>query len=221
MRDPVLAEAVVFEGINVPRGTPADADRWRSLVTEMADSLTRSAMECHDQLQATTDANLRRQLLALRRTALRCLDEVRAARESVDRAALEARGLPADLRDMARRFATSSGIDVDLRVPKNVPEASPEIAWALHSIADEAFDGLLRLSRATGVVLTLASTERRLVLTMRDDGVGLISRQGRGWRASPLVAFRTIKRIVEPFPGSARLWSLRPRGILLAAELQT
>ena len=191
------------------------------MTAELADSLTESANECLDQLLATRDPVLAEQLRSLRGTALNCLEDVRAARETVERATLERDGLFRDLRSLARRFAAASGIDIDLRLPRREPHLAPEMAWAIHSVADEALEGLALRSRATGVVLTLASSASDVVLTMRDDGVGLITRQGRGWRASPLTAFRTIRRAVEPLRGSARLWTLRPRGLLLAAELPT
>lgn len=220
MGESALSRAIVFESARVARAVKAE-DPWRSMTADLADSLTRSANECLDQLRSASDPVLRDQLRSLRGTALSCLEDVRVAREAVERANLEADGLLEDLRRLARRFAAESGIDVDLRTPRSDPALAPEIAWVIHSVADEALEGLVKLSRATGVVLTLASSERGVTVAIRDDGVGLIARQGRGWRASPLAALRTIRRLVEPMRGSARLWSLRPRGLVLTADIPT
>jgi signal transduction histidine kinase len=219
MNDSPLARPLVFEGRILPAPVGGGDDRWRSLVAELADSLTGAAIECHDQLRKTSDPVLGRQLQALRSTAILCLEDLNAMRETVDRVSLTADGLFSDLRRLARRFAFGSGIDVALRLPRREQPLPGEVAWAVHTVVDEALDGLARLSRATGVVLTVASSERAVLVTMRDDGVSLITRQGRGWRTSPHAALRAIRRAVEPFRGSARLWPLRPRGLMLRAEV--
>jgi len=193
---------------------------WRDLFDSLGDSLNRAAIEAQEMILSAPDPAVADELRVVRRRSLDSMDDLRAARAAIERARVRESGLFAGLRALARRFSETSGIYADLRLPRLEPSPTSDVAWAIYSVADEAFEGLIRRSRATGVVLTLVGCQGELRFTIRDDGVGLAARQGFGWRASPLASLRAISRTLEALGGRAQVSAnIRPRGLLLRAEV--
>jgi len=84
-------------------------------------------------------------------------------------------------------------------------------------VVREALDNLERDARATGVVVTLARKDGDVELVIRDDGVGLVARQGPGGRSSPHFGIRAMTRCLEQVGGRVRVTPAKPRGLTIRA----
>jgi signal transduction histidine kinase len=201
-----------------PKGTTTDRERvWRQLEKTLGESLTRIARDSHDALFDARDPELSELLRSVRKSAIEGLQDLQSVREAIDRETLREQGLTTSLRTLAHRFQATTGIFTELRLPRDVPAVSDEAEWALHVVTEEALEGLARRSRATGVLLDLRASEDEITLAVRDDGIGLMARQGAGWRATPHVTVRAMTRAVEYVGGSVDVTTVRPRGILVRA----
>jgi len=75
--------------------------------------------------------------------------------------------LVADPRDGAARAAIP--VEVDLRLPRRLPEA---LEAAAYYVCSEACTNAVKHARASGLWLTVADEESRLTVVVRDDGIG-------------------------------------------------
>jgi len=193
--------------------------RWRGLIEGAGDALTRVAREAHSLLlEAHPELDVG-SVMAVRRRSIDALEELEATRESIDRATLARVGLYDDLRDLVGRFSQTTDTYCRLELGAGEPPFPAPVQWALHVFVDEVLEGLVRGSRATGAVLTLRADARHVTLSSRDDGIGILARQGTGWRASPMVSLRRIKRALEPLRGGLRVANVHPRGLDLRTDV--
>ena len=147
----------------------------------------RIAQELHDQVGQELTAVL----LGLSRISSRapaCLeedvqavqDEVRGSLEDVRRIAIELRpealddlGLASALAVLADRFAQQLGLDVADTIPTDLPSLPPDVELVVYRVAQEALTNVARHSASSRVDLTLERDHHRLILTVRDYGLGL------------------------------------------------
>ena len=165
------------------------------------------------------DPRLTDRILAIRRRAIEGLEDLKAARDARARDQLRARRLTRSLRELTARFQAQTRILAELRAPTPEPAIPDEIAWALYAVAEEALHGLERRSRATGIVMVVQANGDEISLSIRDDGVGLLARQGTDWRSSPHTAVRIMKRSLEAVGGVLSVTAAQPRGLLLRAVI--
>lgn len=159
------------------------------------------------------------QILEIRQRAVEGLEDLQAARDARARDRLRMRRLMPGLRELTQRFQAQTRILTELRTPTREPALPEDVAWALYSVAEEALYGLERRSRATGIVIIVGGGSEEISLSIRDDGVGLLARQGAGWRASPHAAVRAMSRTMEAVGGEVSISSARPRGLLVRAVI--
>jgi two-component system, NarL family, sensor kinase len=117
------------------------------------------------------------------------------------------------LRDLARGFQAQTRILTEFRTPLFDGPLPDDVASALYKVAGEALEGLERLSRATGVVMILRAGRDMISLSIRDDGVGLLARQGSARGPSPHTTIREMRRTVEAIGGAVTFEAARPRGL--------
>ena len=86
--------------------------------------------------------------------------------------ALDALGLPAAIRDEARRFEARSGIQTRLELER-AQQVEPTVATALFRILQELLTNVARHARASSLWITLAEEQGEQVLQVRDDGIGI------------------------------------------------
>jgi signal transduction histidine kinase len=111
------------------------------------------------------------QVDGIRELAQQALEELRELIFELRPASLEEEGLAATLRkhvDMLRRV---HGRDVELRI-SGAAHTPPETEGEVLRIAQEALNNALRHADAERIELRLAARDRRLTLTVADDGVG-------------------------------------------------
>jgi signal transduction histidine kinase len=126
-------------------------------------------------------------------------------------------GFMPSLQALAGRFTRATGIGVEVRTGA-VPALAGEVEAALYWVVREALDNLERDGRATGVVITLTGNDADVELVIRDDGVGLVARQGPGARSSPHFGIRAITRCLEQIGGHVRITRAHPRGLTIRAR---
>ncbi len=117
-------------------------------------------------------------------------------REAIDELGAEVRNvriIPA-LTSYAQEFGTSNGIKVDLALPRDFPEISPEAELQLFRIAQEALTNVRRHAEATDVAISLQETGRVVLMSVKDNGSGF-----------------TIGDPTVPFPGHHGLDIIKER----------
>jgi two-component system sensor histidine kinase UhpB len=89
--------------------------------------------------------------------------------------ALDELGLAKALEALAHRVEQQGGLAVDRSIDERVPALGPERELVVYRVAQEALTNALRHSRGSTVALTLETRDAHVVLSVRDDGVGLPS----------------------------------------------
>lgn len=87
-------------------------------------------------------------------------------------------------------FKQRSGIDCSHDLLLQDIEVGGEAATALYRICQEALTNVLRHSGASRVTVTLEEKNRRIVLTVRDNGCGVTPEQVFGSRSLGLIGMR-------------------------------
>jgi len=85
----------------------------------------------------------------------------------------EANGLMSALQDLASRTKELFKISCGFQCRKPVLIADNSVATHLYRIAQEAVANSLKHGRASHIHIVLTATRQRIVLTVRDDGIGL------------------------------------------------
>ncbi len=118
----------------------------------------------------------------VRDLAVAVADGLRQLTEGLRSEVLEERGLAAALGELARHFQERSGLEVRTVLEEGAARWPPEVEKGWLRIAQEALSNVERHGRAERVEIGLRQRRGRLVLWVRDDGVGFPVRAGRPLR---------------------------------------
>jgi len=174
------------------------------LAREIHDTLAQGLVGVVTQLEAADEALVsaepaaRRHLGAARETARTHLGEVRRAVHALRPAALEGARLPDALAELTGRLTAETGIRTEASVTGEPCELGSEVEVALLRVAQEALANVRRHARAGRAGLTLSYMEDRVMLDVRDDGIGFdpaASPPGHGEGGFGLVAM--AQRLAE------------------------
>jgi two-component system sensor histidine kinase UhpB len=149
----------------------------------------RIALELHDQVGQELTAVLLglariRGMLdeSLRRDIEDIQEAVRASLEDVRRIALELRpealddlGLVSALAVLCERFSQRTGIQVSQRLAEHLPELGHDEELVVYRVAQEALTNIARHSGADHAQLRLSARNGALVVTVSDDGGGILA----------------------------------------------
>jgi signal transduction histidine kinase len=180
------------------------AEVWRSLSAGAAQS------EEHREVKEV--------LLAARADVGRAMMELQAVQESLAVLTSRDRDLEDAVRALLESFGEVSELSTSLRVvgqPVAMPEAVKE---TLCAVVFEALSTVAAASRATAVIVTVTYGDG-LVLTLRDDGVGLSQRATVGPRVGMHYGLRVIRDRVVAVGGRVTLEAARPRGTKLEVSI--
>jgi signal transduction histidine kinase len=174
----------------------AVAEERNRLAREIHDSLAHYLTVINVQLEAAeklgpAQPRALESVRRARRLALECLREVRRSVAALRAATLEELSLPRAVDKLAREFAESTGIAVELRLaaPDDV-RLAPEAAQALYRVAQEGLTNVQRHARAATVCLSLAAHNGGVELAVQDDGVGPSAESGHATDGFGLLGLR-------------------------------
>jgi signal transduction histidine kinase len=109
------------------------------------------------------------QSLAATRTGL---TETRRALQALRATPVEGMGLALAISNLAESVTARTGLALDLRLPEWVNDLSPEVEQSVYRVAQEALANITQHAGAGRVTLQLVQDDRRLTLTISDDGYG-------------------------------------------------
>jgi two-component system sensor histidine kinase UhpB len=134
----------------------------------------RIASGLHDEVgQVLTGVLLQLDDPETKRAVRRAIDEVRRIARELRPEMLEQLGLVSALTELSRRFAESSGIQVERRFAQPLPPLSEEAELAIYRVAQESLTNVARHAGATSVAVALEPGAESVVLRVSDDGHGM------------------------------------------------
>lgn len=101
------------------------------------------------------------------------LEEVRRIARELRPEMLEQLGLVSALTELSRRFAESSGIQVERRFAAELPALSDDAELAVYRVAQESLTNVARHAGASRVEMVLEQGIDSVVLRVSDDGQGM------------------------------------------------
>jgi signal transduction histidine kinase len=150
------------------------------LARELHDTLAHSLSAATVQLEAVRslwDVDVSRARALLDRTddtVRRGLVEARRAMQHLRALPLEEAGLTEALRQLAEGAAERSGATLELHLAPGLDgQAAPAAEQGLYRVAQEALENVVRHAEARQISVRLEAVDRSLVLTVKDDGLGL------------------------------------------------
>ena len=167
-----------------------DAERREStgrVLRAQEDERMRIAQELHDQIGqdltavllglsrvvSETPASVRQDVIAINDAVRNSLENVRRIAIELRPEALDDLGLASALAVLAERFCQQLGLAIADEIAPDLPPLSPEAELVVYRVAQEALTNVARHSASSSAALRLARDRDRLVLTVRDHGVGL------------------------------------------------
>jgi two-component system sensor histidine kinase UhpB len=123
---------------------------------------------------------LRDRLREAREVAGRTAVELRRIVAALSPAVLERLGLPAAVRQLAGRFQAVNHAQVHLRLGLGKQRASLPVEEVLYRATQECLHNVARHSGASDVNLSLRSTDKKIRLSVVDNGVGFCAERMRG-----------------------------------------
>ena len=104
--------------------------------------------------------------------AERTIEELRRTIAALSPSYLERLGLERALRQLAGRLRKVHPAQVGLRIPDSCGEITTQAQEVIYRVAQESLHNILKHSQATRVNLLLDSTDKRIRLSVRDNGTG-------------------------------------------------
>ncbi|HSJ54627.1 MAG TPA: sensor histidine kinase [Anaerolineae bacterium] len=155
------------------------------LARELHDTLAHSLSAATVQLEAVRSVwpvdSVRAQMLLDQtdETIRRGLVEARRAMQQLRASPLAEEGLTKALRQLAETAAERSGTTLELRLEPSLDgRASPAAEQGLYRVAQEALENVVRHAEARHLIVRLEAPDESLMLTVQDDGRGIVT---GGW----------------------------------------
>ena len=128
-------------------------------------------------------------------------------------------GLLAALRFLADQDGRRSGVKILVQGEELQPRPSAAVENALFRIAQEALTNVIRHARATEATLTLTARQRKIRLTIADDGVGCDAGKVVGNASEHGWGLITMKERTLAVGGVFRIVSSRGQGTIVTIEV--
>jgi two-component system sensor histidine kinase UhpB len=157
------------------RALHAQEDERRRIARELHDEVGQiltGVMLQVESLSHSISPELQAPLDELRETARHGTEEVRRLASRLRPEALEDLGLESALSALATAFGEQAGLQIQRRMERGLP-LSDEQQLVVYRIAQEALTNVARHARASRTELRLERSGAQVVLTVRDDGIGL------------------------------------------------
>jgi two-component system sensor histidine kinase UhpB len=155
----------------------------RDLHDEAGQSLVLLRLQL-EMMEKDAPDGLRQRLMQARQLAERTVVELRRAIAALSPAVVERLGLEAALRQLAARFRKQIPGDVRLRISPGIAGVSAETQEVIYRVAKEALQNVGKHSQATGVKILLDSADKKIRLSVQDNGAGFSPETAQGKRMS-------------------------------------
>jgi signal transduction histidine kinase len=126
------------------------------------------------------DAQSRELLNSIRRLADTCVNEIRDIALLLRPSMLDDLGLTAAIQWQAREVSRRTGLAVKVSAEAEADDLPEGLSICLYRVAQEALQNIARHAQAKTVHIELKQNPGRLVLSVRDDGVGFDAEHVRG-----------------------------------------
>lgn len=127
-------------------------------------------------------------------------------------------GLLAALRLLAEQGSRRSGLKILVQGEDLQPRPSIAVENAVFRIAQEALTNVIRHARATEAALTLSDGQRKIRVTIADDGIGCDSEKAAGPSNEHGWGLITMKERALAVGGAFQVVSARGRGTIVTVE---
>jgi signal transduction histidine kinase len=114
----------------------------------------------------------RQMLTQMLETVRSGLDETRRALKALRASPLDDMGLALAVRSLAEDFAARQNFALELDIPENLDDLSPEVEQGYYRIAQEGLENIARHANPEQVTIRITQHAGRLTMFIRDDGVG-------------------------------------------------
>ncbi len=163
----------------------------------------------------------RQNLEIARRLAARSSEELRSAIFALRRPELRGgHGLLDLLRDQVQEFQSESGVTATFIAPAHLSELRHPVGEAIYRIVREALTNVRKHARATRAVVRLECTPDSIVVTVRDDGIGLDhARLQEGIGPDLHFGIETMRQLAAQVGGSLSIANNEDRGVTVEARL--
>jgi len=146
------------------------------------------------------------------------LDETRRALQDLRAAPLEDLGLALSIRGLAENVAARNSLQLELDVPEQIYNASPEMEHGFYRIAQEALENIARHADASTLRVSLLQKGDNLTLEISDDGTGF---DVRAVDADDRYGLRGIQERAEIIGASLEMKSSPDEGTTIRLEAET
>ncbi|MEO8596197.1 MAG: sensor histidine kinase [Candidatus Solibacter sp.] len=143
----------------------------RELHDEAGQSLVLLRLQL-EMLERDAPETLRPRLEQARLITERTVDELRRTIAALSPVVVERLGLPSALRQLATRFCRQASARLQIRLSPRTSRISPEAQEVIYRVSQEAIQNVFKHSQASSVKLLVTSDDKRIRLSVRDNGVG-------------------------------------------------
>jgi signal transduction histidine kinase len=156
----------------------ATSQERNRLAREMHDTLAHTLSGLSVQLEtvkAYWDVDKRKARSILDKsliTARSGLEETRRALKALRASPLDDLGLALAIKTMAEDAATRAKLVLDLSIMDEIPALSPDVEQCVYRVAQEAVMNVVKHAHAKRLTVKLKFKEAKLMLIVRDDGIG-------------------------------------------------
>ncbi|MGI4849838.1 MAG: sensor histidine kinase [Janthinobacterium lividum] len=146
----------------------------RDLHADLGASLT--ALNMHLAImfkQMPDEARLHDRAAAIKALTSNIAQSTRRLQASLRPDKLDSFGLKVAIADLATEFANYSGLECQASMPDEELSYSPEVSMALFRLVQEALNNVSRHAKASKVDIVLDDNEDEIMLSVRDNGIGI------------------------------------------------
>lgn len=161
----------------------AEEEERRRIGRELHDEAGQALMLLRlelEMLERSAPADLRPRLAEARELAGRTAVELRRIVAALSPAVLERLGLEAALRQLVSRFQKAHSARVRLRVRLGRRALPRPVEEVIYRVSQESLQNIAQHSQADHVNLHLHAADKRIELSVRDDGAGFCADQASG-----------------------------------------
>ncbi len=170
-----------------------------------------------EMMERCAPPGMRPGLAEARGLAVQTVLEVRRIIAALSPAVLERLGLKAALRQLVARFGKLSRAKVKLRVRGDSEGIPREIQEVIYRVAQESLQNVAKHSKATTVNLFLQSADKRIRLSVRDNGAGMSEKVEAG---KPLTfGLAGMRERAALFGGTLTILSEPGKGVAVKLDL--